>query len=287
MGTATPTARSQGVYRLLLASLSSASGRHLAACLAVCACTQVDLGNTPPTGTGGTGSNAPGEQLGSAGTASAASDGGSGGSETSEPEPEPADATVTVDVGQRFQVLEGFGASVAWYGDWLTKHPRKREIYELMFRDLGLDILRLRNSYRETGGNFDPVAAELVSEATSSLDHAPSVLLTSWSPPARLKANGKTECRGESSCTLKQENGSFLYAEFADYWRQALHAYAALGVNPTWISIQNEPDFIPPSWEGCRFDAGEGTYPSYQKALAAVRAGLDQDQLLHDTTSTL
>jgi glucuronoarabinoxylan endo-1,4-beta-xylanase len=258
------------------------AGRQLAACLALCACSQVDLGDAPRAASGATGGDAPSEQLGSGGSAGAPSvstpgAGGSGGSEAAEPEP--IEATLTVDVGQRFQIIEGFGASVAWYGDWLTTHPRKRELYELLFRELGLDILRLRNAYREIGGNFDPVAAELVSEATSSLGHAPRVLLTSWSPPARLKANGKTDCRGESTCTLKQENGSFVYSDFADYWLQALHAYAGLGVNPTWISIQNEPDFIPPSWEGCRLDATEGTYPSYQKALAAVRAGLERDQL--------
>ncbi|HEU4580724.1 MAG TPA: hypothetical protein VFS67_20845 [Polyangiaceae bacterium] len=255
--------------------MSSLSGRQLAACLALCACNQGDLGATP--GTGGTGGDAPGDPIASGGRAPTPSAGGSAGSATAEPDP--IEATLTVDLGQRFQVLEGFGASVAWYGDWLTTHPRKREIYELVFRELGLDILRLRNSYREVGGDFDPVAAELVSEATASLGHAPRVLLTSWSPPARLKANGDTECRGQSTCTLKQENGSFSYSEFAEYWRQALHAYAGLGVNPTWISIQNEPDFIPPSWEGCRLDATEGAYPSYQKALAAVRASLDRDQL--------
>jgi O-glycosyl hydrolase len=240
----------------------------------------VDLGNTPPATTGGAGGDTSGEQLGSGGNAAGSSaalpgDGGSTGTSESAP----IDATLTVDISRRFQVLEGFGASVAWYGDWLTAHPRKRELYDLMFRDLGLDILRLRNNYRDTSGDFDPVAAELVSEATSSLGHAPRVLLTSWSPPARLKANGKTDCSGEASCTLKQESGSFVYSDFGEYWRQALQAYASLGVNPTWISIQNEPDFIPPSWEGCRLDATEGTYPSYQKALAAVRAGLDRDQL--------
>ena len=253
--------------------LSSANSWHLAACLALCGCTRVDLGDPLRSGTGGTGGDA--AELGSGGDAGATGQGGSAGAAPLAI----GDATLTVEVSQRFQVLEGFGASVAWYGDWLTAHPRKREIYELMFRDLGLDILRLRNSYRDEAGNFDPVAAELVAAATASLGHAPRVLLTSWSPPARLKANGKTDCSGESSCTLKRENGSFVYSDFAEYWRQALHAYAALGVQPTWISIQNEPDFIPSSWEGCRLDATEGAYPSYQKALAAVRASLAGDQL--------
>src|SRR5690606_21757785 len=45
------------------------------------------------------------------------------------------------------------------------------------------------------------------------------------------------------------------------------------------VSIQNEPDFIPPSWEGCRFDPLEGAYPSYATALTEVRARLTESNL--------
>src|SRR5688572_14292490 len=260
--------------------------RRLAVCLTLFSCTGGDLWDVPPAGAGGAsgGSQA---ALGGSTAQPTAGSGGSTGSDasagasgsTGAPEPETLDASLSLDVSQRFQELEGFGAAVAWYGEWLTAHPRKHELYELMFRELGLDILRLRNVYRDTAEDFDPVAAELLTEATSSLGRAPRVLLTSWTPPARLKASGKTDCAGEPSCTLKKDNGSFVYAEFAEYWRQSLQAYAGIGVNPSWISIQNEPDFIPPSWEGCRFDPTEGEYPSYGTALAAVRASLDRDQI--------
>lgn len=265
--------------------------RRIPLYLALCSCTGVDgLWDPPAAGMGGASGGTPSEQLGSAGNAAVplagsggASAGGAGagaaGSSSGVADPAPIDATLSVDVSQRFQRLDGFGAAVAWYGEWLTGHPRKSELYDLLFRELGLDILRLRNVYRDSTDNFDPVAAELLSQATTSLGHAPRVLLTSWTPPGRLKASGDTECAGEASCTLKKQNGSFVYTEFGEYWRQALHAYAGIGVTPTWISIQNEPDFIPPSWEGCRFDPTEGTYPSYGKALEAVRASLQQDQL--------
>ena len=46
---------------------------------------------------------------------------------------------------------------------------------------------------------------------------------------------------------------------------------------PDWVSIQNEPDFIPPDWEGCKFEPSEtAQYPGYDKALAAVHAALQK-----------
>lgn len=261
--------------------------RRFALCLALCSCTGVDgLWDTSSAGAGGASGGLPGEQLGGVGGTGTVPAAGSGGANAAGAggspaiaDPESLDATLSVDVSQSFQRLEGFGAAVAWYGEWLTGHPHRDELYKLLFRDLGLDILRLRNTYRDSADNFDPVAAELIPAATASLGHAPRVLLTSWSPPARLKASGKTDCAGETTCTLKKEDGAFVYAEFGDYWRQSLQAYAGIGVNPTWISIQNEPDFIPPSWEGCRLDPTEGAFPSYAKALDAVRASLEQSQI--------
>src|SRR5690606_2925607 len=64
------------------------------------------------------------------------------------------------------------------------------------------------------------------------------------------------------------------YEQFAAWWRESMDAYAAIGVEPDYISIQNEPDFTPPSWEGCRFDPVEGTYPGYDQALTAVKAAV-------------
>lgn len=232
-------------------------------------------GEPDPSGSGGAG----GTSASGGGVSGDGASGGAVGGGTTSGAAEPIPATLAVDVNQRFQTLEGFGASVAWYGDWLTESPNEAEIYDVVFRDLGLDILRLRNIYRDDPVDFDPIAAEIVKEATRSLGRKPTILMTSWTPPARLKANLDTECVGEDTCTLAKVDGAFVYSEFADYWRDAIVAYAGLGIAIDLVGIQNEPDFIPPSWEGCRFDANEGTYPSYATALTEVRSRLTESNL--------
>ena len=84
--------------------------------------------------------------------------------------------------------------------------------------------------------------------------------------------------------------GGFDYAGFADYWRASLEAYANAGIVPDYVSIQNNPNWVPPAEapnEACRFLPEEGTttvtvdgapidvaYPGYREALAAVRAAI-------------
>lgn len=186
-------------------------------------------------------------------------------------------ATLTLLPSERHQTLEGFGASLAWYQDRLVPNPPPG-IYQMLFPDLGLDILRLRNRYQRTIKPEDGNIAqdvEILQKATQALGRRPKVMLSAWSPPASLKANGSEDCKGDSDCTLGKENGRFVYEKFADFWRDSLLHYESLGIVPDWVSIENEPSFIPPSWEGCKFEATEtNDYPGYDKALAAVHARL-------------
>jgi glucuronoarabinoxylan endo-1,4-beta-xylanase len=188
-----------------------------------------------------------------------------------------ASALVTLLPLQRHQILEGFGASLAWYQDKLVPNPPPG-IYQMLFPDLGLDILRLRNRYQRMSKPEDGNLAqdvEILQKASAALGRRLRVMLSAWSPPASLKANGKEDCTGDRDCTLAKENGRFVYEKFADFWRDSLVHYASLGIVPDWVSIENEPSFIPPSWEGCKFEATETSdYPGYDKALAAVHAGL-------------
>ncbi len=188
--------------------------------------------------------------------------------------------TVEISLSDRHQTLEGFGASLAWYQEMLVAHAKKTELYGLLFKDLGLDVLRFRNRFGRTGESSSLAPEmEVLDAATASLGHAPKLLLTSWSPPAAIKANNDDDCSSADTaaktCTLRKVNGQFDYAGFADYWAGSLDAYAAAGIRPTWISIQNEPDFSPTGWEGCVFDPTEtAAYPGYDRALAAVDARL-------------
>lgn len=183
---------------------------------------------------------------------------------------------VAIDATRRYQILEGFGAAVAWHQGRLVGNVSD-EVYTLLFPDLGLDILRFRNRFERSDHSDGNLAEEVTifERATRALGHAPKLLLSSWSPPAALKANGKERCANNPNCTLAKHNGSFVYGEFADWWARSLSHYAGLGLVPDFISIQNEPDFIPGNWEGCKFTPEESNdYPAYGKALAAVHERL-------------
>lgn len=53
---------------------------------------------------------------------------------------------------------------------------------------------------------------------------------------------------------------------------------AGIGIAPDFISIQNETDFVPPDWEGCKFTPSEtAEYPGYDQALEAVASSLPSD----------
>lgn len=191
------------------------------------------------------------------------------------------DVRVTINPEQRHQTLEGFGAALAWHQGRLVGDVSPA-VYELLFPELGLDILRLRNRFERsdrTDRNLDE-EVEIFRRATQALGRAPLLMLSSWSPPAGLKANGKERCSNNTNCTLAQRDGTFVYDEFADWWLRSLSHYTSLGLAPTFVSIQNEPDFIPGNWEGCKFTPDESSdYPAYGKALAAVHrrfAALEQ-----------
>ena len=178
-------------------------------------------------------------------------------------------ASASIDPGKTYQTIEGMGGAVAFYAGWLTSHSYKMEIYTNAFAGLNLSMLRLGNWYRSTS-NADTSAYDIVSNANRIVGRSVPVYISSWAPPAFLKSNGQVGNGG----TLVKTNGVFAYTNFADYWYDSLQDYAANGVVPTWISIQNEPDWSA-SYDSCVFHATEDTvngtnYASYSKALDAV-----------------
>ena len=119
-----------------------------------------------------------------------------------------------------------------------------------------------------------------------SLGHAPKLLLSSWSPPGTLKASGVERCHHSdpnnlTDCTLaKDATNNFVYSAFGQYWADSLGFYASSNIYPDYMSIQNEPGYIPNStsdngWEACYFAASESNgFPGYDQALKAVRDAL-------------
>jgi glucuronoarabinoxylan endo-1,4-beta-xylanase len=177
-----------------------------------------------------------------------------------------------VNIRETHQTMEGFGASIAWYAGWLTAHPNKDDIYYYIFDELGLDILRLRNEYRNNPVNFAPDCAEIVGAMYDYSEYTPKILISSWSPPADLKSNNSTEGGG----TLKKENDEYVYGAFAQYWVDALAAYKSIDIEPSFISIQNEPAYTA-DWESCILRPVEtATEAGYGKALDSVYQAFQQ-----------
>ncbi len=173
-------------------------------------------------------------------------------------------ATGQIDTGTRHQKIEGFGASGAHFTMEFVNHQKKAELYNLLFRELGLDIFRISNTYDINQTAFNEMV-EIAKDGKYTLDGNLKIMISSWSPPARLKSNGNIS-RG----TLAKVDGKYVYAEFAKWWADSMDAYVKAGVKADYISIQNEPDFEGP-WSTCRFSPTEDSnLAGYDAAFEAV-----------------
>jgi len=210
----------------------------------------------------------------------------------------PADVVATIDPTSTHQTLEGFGAAVAYLTNYLS--AQSGDIYKVLFVDSGLDILRIGNWYQnQDATNMNPnapftdyAAVQVIQKATAARGgQSPKILMSSWSPPAYLKSNLMTKPLQGSDAgvslpgTLLANNGVYAYPAFGDWWARSLQAYAAQGVVPDYISIQNEPDFYATGWETCLFAATEGGIvqkiqaAGYGQALSAVYAAIQSSTL--------
>lgn len=181
--------------------------------------------------------------------------------------------SVQINTGDRFQAITGFGASLAYYEGWLTAHPYRTEIYDVIFGELSLDILRVRNAY-----GYDPGMVGRVKQfslaARNSLGHPIDILSTSWSPAGYVKSNNDHKNGGTIRYTVENGKVVFDYAAFASWWKESINEYHRNGIYPKYISIQNEPDWKA-SYESCLLQPSEkitstDTIAGYNKALDAV-----------------
>ncbi len=204
-----------------------------------------------------------------------------------------ADARVDIDPAQRFQTLLGFGAGLAYMEDQIVAHPKKAELFEDMFVASGFEVLRIRNRFDDDNAAELAAATEILTSAATLSGRKPTVFMTSGSPPARLKANASRSCCGDDgACTLSRaQAGGFDYDGLAEYWRASLQAHDDAGILPDFVSLQNNPNWVPEApacVDACRFLPSEGVasmtlggelmdvaYPGYDEALRAVRGALD------------
>jgi O-glycosyl hydrolase len=156
-------------------------------------------------------------------------------------------ADLTVTPSTRFQTIRGFGGGIAYYQGWLTSHPQKQAIYDTVFTGLGLSYLRVGNWNQDTTSQLAEDST-LVAEAKKRLGARLHLFMSSWSAPGYMKVSGQTSGMKngvqlpQRENTLKKVNGAYAYDQFAHWWLRSVQKFAAKGMRPDDISIQNEPD---------------------------------------------
>ena len=181
---------------------------------------------------------------------------------------------VYVDEGQVYQPIEGFGAATTDSAMYLLNEVAKvsqptqfnQAMSDLFTRNgnsgIGLsfirnpmgasDIARSVYSFDDNGGVADTSLANF-SIAHDLVDIIPLILQAKqlnpqlkimanpWSPPGWMKDSGSM---------IGGSLLSSMYAPFADYFVKYIQAYSGAGINIDYISLQNEPLYVPTNYPG-------------------------------------
>jgi glucosylceramidase len=212
--------------------------------------------------------------------------------------------TIVVDESEVYQPIEGFGASVTDSSAYVlnevaTPAAREAAMHDLFTRDgngIGLsfvrnpmgasDLARTHYSYDDLpAGETDPQLSSF-SIAHDQADIIPLILdakqlnpqlkimATPWSAPGWMKTSDS------------MVGGSLLssrYPAFADYLVKYVQAYAAAGITVDYVSLQNEPLYVPADYPGTSIDAATQTVILRDFVLPAFAAnGVTTKVLVYD-----
>jgi glucosylceramidase len=185
--------------------------------------------------------------------------------------------TLVIDDGAAHQVVEGFGASMTDSSAYLLAEVLPAAnlpsvMLSLFDRTQGIGISFLRNpmgasDLARTVYSYDdqPAGAADSNLAAFSIDHDRSDVLplllmaksinpqikmmaNPWSPPGWMKTTGSM---------IKGSLNASAYSALAGYFVKYLQAFAAAGVPVDYISLQNEPLFVPSDYPGMSMNSTE------------------------------
>jgi O-glycosyl hydrolase len=173
--------------------------------------------------------------------------------------------------------FEGFGAAGACdAAEFVAFAPENPAIYDVLFgtrasgQGLGLDILRIKNTYQHPGDTNLAAAAAIVSAGKARNPNL-KTQLAAWSPIASLKSNADIRNGGSLVRTVT----TYTYIACATWWADSLAlGWAASGVTPDYVSIQNEPD-ASTKYESCLLASSESaSHAGYNAAFDTVHAAI-------------
>ena len=188
-------------------------------------------------------------------------------------------ASITVDQTKQKQEIIGFGGGSVYYQNWIENlSPADQEaLFDTAFTGLNLSLLRIANWYQDEDVTQLKNDINIVKAAQKRLGSRLKIEMSSWSAPASLKPSNSLngyDGHSKSDKTLKKASGdtygAYAYTDFANWWKRSLEAYAAQGIVPDYISLQNEPD-MEATYEETLFEPTEtNEIAGYKEALNAV-----------------
>jgi glucosylceramidase len=213
----------------------------------------------------------------------------------------PAGNTVFVDEAQQYQSIEGFGAAFTDSAAWLLKEVASSDqlssiMSDLFTRDgggIGLsfmrnpmgasDIARSVYSFDDLpSGQTDPTLAHFsiahdqadiipIIQQAKALNPQLKIMANPWSPPGWMKDSGSM---------IGGSLLSSMNAPFAAYFVKYIQAYQAAGIPIDYISLQNEPLYVPTNYPGMSMDAGTQLGVLRDYVLPALKSNTLSTQVL-------
>jgi glucosylceramidase len=202
---------------------------------------------------------------------------------------------ITVDEGQQFQTIDGFGASLTDAAAWLFAKklmPAQTDsTFKMLFgRKNGIALSFLRqpigsSDLAVTFYSYDDLCEQSAKACTTpagvsdlklehySLQHdreyilpllskalamnpAIKVMLTPWSPPGWMKTSGSMLGSNPETKQAARLRPE-AYPAFASYLVKTVEGYQAAGVPVYALSVENEPLYAPPTYSGMEMQAAE------------------------------
>ena len=157
-----------------------------------------------------------------------------------------AQTTDAINFGTTYQTIRGFGTSTAWQP--VLNSTQANNLFGVGAGQVGLTILRSRIDPSSTTGGSNWETELQNAQQAQSINSQVIVFATPWTPPAAWKSNDST-----IGGTLNTSD----YGAFANYLNEFVAYEKAGGVNLYAISVQNEPDFLPGTYESCSYSGAQ------------------------------
>jgi len=157
-----------------------------------------------------------------------------------------AQTTDAINFNTTYQTIRGFGTSTAWQP--VLNSTQANNLFGVGAGQVGFTILRSRIDPSSTTGGSNWQTELNNAQQAQSINSQVIVFATPWTPPAAWKSNGST-----IGGTLNTSD----YGAFANYLNEFVAYEKAGGVNLYAISVQNEPDFLPGTYESCSYSGAQ------------------------------